>query len=59
MGHDQFSVIENSLARRFSVYNEGDANCCPKGDTRQLQYKLVAAEASWQLKLVNSTTTNN
>ena len=56
MGHDEFTVIENSFARRFPVYNEGDANCCPKGGTRQLEYKLFAGEASWQLKLVNSTT---
>ena len=41
MGHDEFTVIENSFARRFPVYNEGDANCCPKGGTRQLQYKLL------------------
>jgi len=56
MGHDEFTVIENSLARRFPIYNEGDPNCCPKGGTRQLQYKLVKGEASWRLKLVNSTT---
>jgi len=56
MGHDEFTVIENSLARRFPVYNEDDANCCPKGGTRQLQYKLVPGEATWQLKLVKSTT---
>jgi uncharacterized protein len=56
MGHDEFAVIENSFARRFPVYNKEDANCCPKGGTRQLEYKLVAGEASWKLKLVNSTT---
>lgn len=55
MGHDEFTIIENSFARRFPVYNEADANCCPKGGTRQLQYKLVMGEASWQLKLVKST----
>ena len=55
MGHDEFTIIENSFARRFPVYNEGDANCCPKGGTRQLQYKLVPGEATWQLKLINST----
>ena len=55
MGHDEFAVIENSFARRFPVYNEGDANCCPKGGIRQLQYKLVPGEATWQLKLVKST----
>ncbi len=52
MGHDEFTIIENSFARRFPVYNEGDANCCPKGGTRQLQYKLIAGEAGWQLKLL-------
>lgn len=56
MGHDEFIIIENSFARRFPVYNEGDANCCPKGGTRQLQYKLIAGEASWQLELVHSRT---
>jgi len=56
MGHDEFTLIENNLGRRFPVYNEGDANCCPKGGIRQLQYKLIQGEASWQLKLVNSST---
>ena len=56
MGHDEFTIIENSFARRFPVYNEGDANCCPKGGTRQLEYKLVPGEATWQLKLVKSST---
>jgi hypothetical protein len=52
MGHDEFTIMENSFARRFPVYNKGDANCCPKGGTRQLQYKLIAGEAGWQLKLL-------
>ena len=54
MGHDEFTVIETSLARRFPVYKKGDTNSEPSGGTRQLQYKLVAGEATWQLKLVNS-----
>ncbi len=52
MGHDEFTIIENNFVRRFPVYNEGDANCCPKGGTRQLHYKLLAGEAGWQLKLL-------
>ena len=40
-GQDEFAVVENVLARRFPV----------NGKTRQLQYKLVAGEASWQLKV--------
>ncbi|NOR55871.1 MAG: DUF1311 domain-containing protein [Sulfurovum sp.] len=55
MGHDEFAVVESSLARRFPIYKEGDANCCPKGGTRQLQYKLVQGEATWQLKMYHST----
>ncbi len=55
MGHDKFTVIENSLERRFPVYNEGDANCCPKGGIRQIEYKLVAGEAGWILKVKKST----
>ena len=54
MGHDEFSLVENTLARRFPVYKKGDANCCPKGGTRQLEYKLVPGEATWQLKLHKS-----
>ena len=56
MGHDEFTIIENSLARCFPIYKKGDANCCPKGGTRQLQYKLLMGEATWSLKLVKSST---
>ena len=54
MGHDEFKIIKSTLSRSFPVYKEGDANCCPKGGTRKLQYKLVAGEAGWQLKLRTS-----
>ena len=55
MGHDEFAVIENSLARRFPIYNENDSNAKPTGGTRQLQYKLKMGEALWQLQRVKST----
>ena len=54
MGHDEFSITENSFTRRFPVYKEGDSNAKPTGGTRQLQYKLLAGEAGWQLKLLKS-----
>ena len=54
MGHDEFTIIENSFARRFPVYLKDDSNCCPKGGTRQIEYKLVAGEAGWILKVKNS-----
>ena len=54
MGHDEFAVVENILARRFPVYAEGDINANPTGAMRQLQYKLTRGEASWILVLDKS-----
>jgi hypothetical protein len=51
MGHDEFSVVESTLVRRFPIYLDGDVNAAPSGGTRQLQYKLVAGEAGWILRL--------
>lgn len=51
MGHDEFAVVENVLARRFSIYKEEDNNAQPTGKTRQIQYKLVPGEAGWLLKI--------
>lgn len=50
MGHDEFTVIENTFVRRFPVYRDGDPNSAPSGGTRQIQYKLTAGEASWVLR---------
>jgi hypothetical protein len=49
MGHDQFAVVENSLARRFPVYRDGDTHAASSGGVRQLQYKLKRGEAGWRL----------
>lgn len=51
MGHDEFVVVENVLARRFHIYQDGDTNAKPTGGIRQLQYKLAPGEAGWILKL--------
>ena len=50
MGHDQFAVGEGALVRRFPLYREGDINANPTGGTRQIQYKLKAGEAGWELR---------
>ncbi len=55
-GHDEFAVVELSLARRFPIYRPGDSNAKPTGGTRQISYKLVPGEASWQLKPVRVDT---
>ena len=51
MGHDEFRVVELTLVRRFPIYLKGDTNAKPSGGIRQLQYKLVAGEAGWILRL--------
>lgn len=50
-GHDQFAVLEGVLARRFPIYKTGDPNAAPSGGVRQIQYRLVAGEATWLLKV--------
>ena len=55
MGHDRFSIVENSLVRRFPIYKENDSNANPTGGTRQLEYKLQMGEASWVLKQIKMT----
>lgn len=51
MGHDEFSVVETRLARRFPIYRPGDTNSNPTGGLRQLYYVLVSGEVGWVLKL--------
>lgn len=55
MGHDEFNVVEYTLVRRFPLYQNGDSNSKPTGGKRDVEYKLVAGEASWQLRVVNSS----
>jgi hypothetical protein len=50
-GHDEFAVVESILARRFPIYRAGDIDSRPSGAMRQLQYRLVPGETSWQLQL--------
>ena len=50
MGHDEFSVVEGTLLRRFPIYRENDKNAEPTGGTRQIQYTLEPGEAGWVLR---------
>lgn len=50
-GHDEFAVVERTLARRYPLYAESDSNASPTGRNRQIHYHLVSAEAGWLLKL--------
>ncbi len=52
MGHDDFAIVGHTLVRSFPIYRDNDPNCCPTGGKRQLEYKLVPGEATWQLQLM-------
>jgi hypothetical protein len=54
-GHDEFAVVENSLARRFPVFPEDESATKPTGKMRQLRYKLHPGEAGWVLKVDQAT----
>lgn len=45
-GHDEFALVEHSLAQRFPIYKDGDTNAKPTGKSRQVEYKLKDGEAS-------------
>ena len=47
-GHDQFTIIENRLVRRFPIFDDGAPDDKPSR-IRQISYKLVAGEAGWRL----------
>lgn len=49
-GHDQFSVVEGCLVRRFPIYQPGDNNAKASGGEWQICYKLRAGEAGWILR---------
>lgn len=50
-GHDEFMMVEGIVAQRFPLFKDNDTDAKPTGGWRQMQYKLVPGEASWQLKL--------
>jgi hypothetical protein len=51
MGHDEFSLVENTLGQRFPIYKDGDTNAEPSGGIRQVSYRLVEGEAMRKLKV--------
>ncbi|MEL4455618.1 hypothetical protein [Lutimonas vermicola] len=51
MGHDSIYTAENRIYRKYPIYKEGDANCCPSGGSKTLSYHLKAGEATWILAI--------
>ncbi len=48
-GGDEFAVVENSLVRRFALFEGIGSDAKKTGKTRQISYRLKQGEASWQL----------
>ncbi len=48
-GQDSVYVDNNQLLRKFPIFKEGDANCCPTGGEKTVEYELKQGEASWVL----------
>jgi hypothetical protein len=51
MGHDTFTIEDQTLVRIFPIYKKGDTNENPTGGRRKLVYGLYPGEAMWQLKV--------
>ena len=45
-GHDEFTIVESNLLRRFKTYESNDVNAKPTGKMRQITYSLKNGEAS-------------
>ncbi len=50
-GQDSVYVFQNKLLRNFPIFKEGDANCCPTGGEKTVEYELKQGEASWVLEV--------
>ena len=43
-GHDEYSLMEGTLMRKFPVYNTGDSTNNPTGGKRIVRYKMIPSE---------------
>lgn len=52
MGHDRYETAKGRfLVHYFPKYQNGDANCCPTGGTKMIQYSLEQARAAKRLRI--------
>ena len=52
-GHDEFTVLVNTLMRSFPFYKAGDTDT-PTGGTKIIQYKMVKEGDSYKFKVLRS-----
>lgn len=43
-GHDEFTIIEGNLFRKFPVYNPDNLNSPPTDVKRNIQYRVVKSD---------------
>lgn len=41
-GHDSFNTSSDDISRRFKLYTDSDANCCPTGGDAEIEYAFTA-----------------
>lgn len=52
MGHDRYETAKGRfIVHYFPIYQNGDANCCPTGGTKMIQYSLEQARAAKRLRI--------
>jgi len=54
-GHDEFTLLEGAILRRFPLYNPGDDKDKPTGGKRVIQYKIApAGNGSFKFSILRS-----
>lgn len=54
MGHDTFSLINNTLIRSYPVYSASSTNTAPTGIERQMQYILKEKNGLFTVELIKA-----
>jgi hypothetical protein len=53
MENDEFAIVKTLLVLRFKIYSKDEANSNPRGQIREIQYKLKNGEATKEFVIEN------
>jgi hypothetical protein len=54
-GHDEFTMMEGTIMRKFPLYKTGDENNNPTGGRRAIQYTIVGnSDSGYKFKVIQS-----
>lgn len=53
-GHDEFSMLEGALMRKFPIFNTTDTDSLPTGGKRIIIYRIAPAEGGFKMKVERS-----